>query len=893
MLRIIIAPGKLLLAALVILGLAQPPDRVGLRPDAPRLGEGASTGMAVTGISIQAARNTFFPVVLKNGWTPDRVLIPAGTFQMGCDAANNGGYACYDEEKPLHTVYLDSYKIDRTEVTNAQYASCVAAGICTAPSVTGSSTRMNYYTDPLYGGYPVIYVNWSQAASFCAWTGARLPTEAEWEKAARGSSDTRAYPWGNAAPTCSLTNYGPGPACVGDTAAVGSRPAGASPYGVLDMAGNAWEWVNDWWSTSYYSASPTANPQGPATGAERVLRGGSWFLDGFWARGANRLNGSPGTQHFDIGFRCAADVGDRVLIPAGTFQMGCDPAHNGGDGYSCFADTLPLHTVYLDAYVIDKYEVTNAQYALCAAAGNCTPPQFNSSTTRAVYYGNPLYANYPVLYVSWNDAASYCAWTGGRLPTEAEWEKAARGPNDTRAFPWGDDPPTCALANYYTWVYCVGDTSPVGSHPEGASPYGVMDMAGNVFEWVKDWYSATYYGESPINNPPGPTTGTWKIVRGDGWNVNILQLRVSVRVTMYANGSNSIGFRCVAPPMGVTQPGGFDKKLPTADATDQPTSLELDWADSAGATSYSYCYDTTNDNTCANWTTLPTLISQVSLVGLSINTTYYWQVKAMNGAGDTYSNGSPTAFWSFTTGTVNPGEMVSVPAGTFQMGCDPNYNSGYICLTDQLPIHTVFLDAYKIDKYEVTNVQYAQCVAAGKCAAPSNNGSYTHPVYYSNPLFSAYPVIYVSWTDALNYCTWVGKRLPTEAEWEKAARGGSDTRAYPWGDGDLTCELANSWVNPGQCVGDTTAVGTHPAGASPYGVMDMAGNVEEWVNDWSDPGYYSLSPASNPPGPATGMYKALRGGSYMDDSFYVHLSFRHNFQGVSHSGLGFRCAANP
>jgi formylglycine-generating enzyme required for sulfatase activity len=221
-----------------------------------------------------------------------------------------------------------------------------------------------------------------------------------------------------------------------------------------------------------------------------------WRVDTIDAQGT-RITGPVWTFRVEP-FLDPPAIGTMVKIPAGEFLMGCDKRAEPCDQ----PNALPLHRVYLDAYEFDKYEVTNREYRLCVQAGVCTAPRLFSSPKRRDYFLNPAYDYYPVMYVSWWNAKSYCEWVDKRLPTEAEWEKAGRGPFDTRTWPWGNEPVDCTRGNHR--IHCVGDSVQVGSYPSGASPYGAMDMTGNMFEWVHDRYGYFYYRQSPYANPQGP-----------------------------------------------------------------------------------------------------------------------------------------------------------------------------------------------------------------------------------------------------------------------------------------------------------------------------------------------------------------------------------------------------
>ncbi len=246
---------------------------------------------------------------------------------------------------------------------------------------------------------------------------------------------------------------------------------------------------------------------------------------------------------------------DMVLIPAGEFIMGTD-----SEGAN--ADQKPAHQVYLDAFYIDKYEVTNAQYEEFILAGGYKKREFWTGEGRdfiqkfqfdagewhkietPMQYGENSVStepDHPVIGVSWYEANAYATWAGKRLPTEAEWEKAARG-TDGQIYPWGNEMDFSKL-RYFPHVTKL---QAVGSFPGGTSPHGVMDMAGSVWEWCADWYSESYYPQGSRKNPKGPDSGKFRVLRGGGWDSIRIQLRCPYRYyEPEGRRTYNVGFRCV------------------------------------------------------------------------------------------------------------------------------------------------------------------------------------------------------------------------------------------------------------------------------------------------------------------------------------------------------------
>lgn len=470
----------------------------------------------------------------------------------------------FANEVPQRTIRLDEFYIDQYEVTNARFRRCEAAGVCSPPP-------SDHYHDPAYDDYPVVWVTWQDAETFCQWAGKRLPTELEWEKAARGI-DARLWPWGN---EWDEDLYDDRQELV---TLVGSNPGDTSPYGVMDMAGNATEWVADW-----YLPYPGSRYNSEDFGRTyKVVRGGDDRLPpilGVGRRAAVRSYAVP-DERFDFrGFRCVqggaaptpgptytpeptstpdVSIQDMVLVPAGEFLMGSE---NGEP------DERPEHMVYLDSFYIDRCEASNDEFAAflnaigghiglcdghdCAMVREDDPreQQIRIHFTDGKYKVELGFEDNAVESATWYGAQAYCEYYGLRLPTEAEWEKAARG-TDGRTWPWGNEWDPSRLAR----PDGLADPAPVCSNSRGGSPYGALDMAGNAVEWVSDWYSEGYYAVSPSHDPQGPSDERYKSRRGI---VSLVEPGYNERTTRRLGAPPEVGnagFRCAVDASGDGSP---------------------------------------------------------------------------------------------------------------------------------------------------------------------------------------------------------------------------------------------------------------------------------------------------------------------------------------------------
>ncbi len=524
--------GMLLLSAIVgtLLWLNRAPATIAGGPTATPTDATTTTPTSVS---------TPEPTAIPLPGPPGMVTVPAGTFIMGSADGQ-------PDEQPAGPGYLPTFYIDRTEVTNAEYRECVAAERCTAPQKTASLTRSDYYTNTAYADFPVIWVTWDQAHDYCAWADKRLPTEAEWEKAARGSEGLT-FPWGNTSDPALANLWGD--TAGGDTVAVGSYPDGASPFGALDMVGNVWEWTSSLDQPYPYNSSDgreLANQPGP-----RIVRGGAWGDNPLNARASDRDRRQPNDPNDNLGFRCATSQpfqpAGMDFVPSGTWRMGATAAEaqQWEQQYSwpSLLNEQPATNIDTPAFFIDHTEVTNADYAAFISATDHPLPQNPFDPVGlAIWQPDGTFplslTTHPVVNVTWNDARAYCAWANKRLPTEAEWEKVARSTSG-RLWPWGDEW-DASRAN--TAEAGPASTTPAGSYPDGAGPYGTLDLAGNVWEWTSSLYQPYPYDSTYRE---APSAAGARVIRGGSWMDNNLGAHATGRNSLLPNLANvNVGFRC-------------------------------------------------------------------------------------------------------------------------------------------------------------------------------------------------------------------------------------------------------------------------------------------------------------------------------------------------------------
>jgi formylglycine-generating enzyme required for sulfatase activity len=603
--------------------------------------------------------------VRDNGTNIEMVLIPPGTFNMGCSASN--AYGCGSDESPVHSVTLtNAFYLGRYEVTQAQWQARMGSN----PSYFQSASAQVPVSQ--VPNRPVEQLSWNAVQGFLASTNLRLPTEAEWEYACRAGTTTAFHGFAGLLNGTSDDAQVANIAWITSNATSQTRPVGgkaANGFGLHDMSGNVWELVNDWYGSTYYSTSATTNPQGPASGIERSMRGGSILDTSSLVRSSVRGYFAPTSTGNNVGFRVArapqspptisgiapgsgstaggtvititgtnltgassVTIGgvsatsvsvvsattvtavtpagtagaktvsvttpdgtanlangftytsvwytvleqnpdpaivtsatlrnaitatgypwrvrdnvtqiEMVLIPPGTFNMGC----TASNVYSCDTDESPVHVVTLtNAFYLGRYEVTQAQWT---ARMGSNPSSFQSASTAVPAAQVP---NRPVEQVSWNTIQNFLTATGMRLPTEAEWEYACRAGTTTAFHGFtgylngtNDD----TLVGNIAWYdsNSSSQTRPVGG--KAANGFGLHDMAGNVWEWVNDWYSSSFYASSPSTNPSGPTTGTLRGARGGSWGfVSGGYLRSCNRYFLSPEYSaNNYGFRVARAP---------------------------------------------------------------------------------------------------------------------------------------------------------------------------------------------------------------------------------------------------------------------------------------------------------------------------------------------------------
>jgi formylglycine-generating enzyme required for sulfatase activity len=600
---------------------------------------------------------------------------------------------------------------------------------------------------------------------------------------------------------------------------------------------------------------------------------------------------------------------EMLLIPPGNFDMGC----SASNAFDCATNESPVHAVTLsDAFYIGRYEVTQAEWQ---ARMGSNPSEFQTPSEEVPLEQVPRRA---MDQVSWNMISAPGGFLDGtdlRLPTEAEWEYACRAGTTTAfhgfaGFLNGTSDDTLA-GSIAWWGSCCGGNSAEQTHPVGmkaGNGFGLHDMAGNVSEWVHDWYSSTFYSTSPTVNPVGPSTGSLRVLRGGSWTGGTEFLRCSQRgreMVSYASGTS--GFR-VARTATASRAPTIASVVPPVGTSLGGTAITITGMNLTGTTAVKIGASAATSVSVVSPTTVTAVTPPGSIGAATVSlTTPGGTATLANGftySGDWYTVleqlPDPTVVTSPSlraaiTATGHPWrvrdngtqiEMVLIPAGTFSMGCSASTLSG--CFVDESPVHTVSLTTpFYIGRYEVTQAQWQ--------ARTGVNPSWFQPPMTATQGLNR-PVEQVSWNMVAGlggFLSGSGLRLPTEAEWEYSCRAGTTTAfhgfaAFPEGTNSDGVVGAIAWYDP------NSAFETHPVGsksANGFGLFDMAGNVWEMVSDWYAVNFYESSPLVNPLGPSAGKLRVMRGGAWMDDSSCLRSSRRASITpGGGDWTLGFRVA---
>jgi formylglycine-generating enzyme required for sulfatase activity len=891
--------------------------------------------------------------------TVEMVLVPAGSFTMGSDEGEGT-----PSERPEHSPSISAFYIDKYELSNALYAEGLnwarAHGLVIVDYLEPNGTVFNatgatepyllmdagsnddnqcrvtwngttYGVESGWEGHPVVYVTWWGAAAYCNWRsgmegrtpcydtgtwecnfaadGYRLPTEAEWEKAARGPSGERTYPWGNGAVACARANYSTDPGyCVGHPAGVddATYSSGVSPYGVWQLSGNVSEWCNDWFSDQYYASSPASDPHGPAETGYRAARGGSWWDGEYWQRCALREGYGPLDTYDRLGLRA-------VLPTDETVGCGIQPS----------ALTFPSTEVGESEDL--SFTITNTGSGTLSGSVSESCPHFSIQT----------------------GSGSYSLGAGQSRTVTVRYEPTAAG-SHTCTIETGDQ--TCAD------VACSG-TSPEEETPICSVDPSELNFGDTAVDANADLeFTITNSGAGTLTGNVTDGCSVFSLISGGG------------AFSLGANESKTVTVR-FTPPTAGNYTCTVDLGSQTCDGVAcSGTGIPDPGICTVSPTELAFGTVTVGSESELDFTI--TNEGAGGLTGLVAESCDHFSIVAGSGAytlqsGETRTvtiRYAPTVEGTHTCdvalgtecadvpcsgvgGSAPEENMVLVSAGTFTMGSDEDEGT-----PSERPEHTPNISAFYVDKYELSNALYAEglnwahahglvmvdnlnpngivynATGAGETYLvmdDSSNDDNQCRITWDGATFGVesgwenYPVVYVTWWGAAAYCNWRsamasrtpsyntstwecnfsanGYRLPTEAEWEKAARGSSDERTYPWGEDAVTCGLANFFAEP-YCMGYPAEVDDagYSGGNSPYGVWQMSGNVSEWCNDWFSDQYYASSPESDPQGPEDTGYRVARGGSWWDGEFWQRCAVRQGYGPLdTFDRLGLRTVREP